>query len=65
MSSAQKDLRALLDQAEQQGFTVTKQRRHYRITCPSGQPIFSSFTPSDWRSLRNLRSQLRREGFRA
>jgi len=35
---------------------------HYRITGPNGVLIFAASTPSDPRSVRNARSQLRKRG---
>lgn len=58
-----KDLKVLLKKAREQGFTVRMNRRqHYRVTSPSGETISTPSTPSDYRSLREVRSKLRRIG---
>ena len=52
--------------ARTHGWSVTRTRRnhHWKFVSPdrSVPPIFTSGTPSDWRSIRNLRSNLRRSG---
>jgi len=57
------DLRELMACAEAQGWVVTRTPGdHYRWRGPAGQLVFSASTPSDRRSIKNLRSYLRREG---
>ena len=58
-----KDIRRLANLAEAQGWTVTMRRAgHIRFQSPSGGLVFSSATPSDNRSTKNLTAQLRRLG---
>ncbi|HKO85635.1 MAG TPA: type II toxin-antitoxin system HicA family toxin [Actinomycetota bacterium] len=53
--------RELEELAAEFGFTVERTRsQHYALRKPGRPPVFQSSTPSDWRSTRNLRSQLRR-----
>ena len=56
------DLRRLLAAAEANGWTITKTRRngHYKLTKPGCQPQHISSTPSDIRSLANIKARLRR-----
>lgn len=64
--SLRKDLQDLLNEARAAGFDVPdkpERSGHYRITPPGGgKKITCPCTPSDWRTLLNLRAQLRREG---
>ncbi|HVZ99670.1 MAG TPA: hypothetical protein VG841_05095 [Caulobacterales bacterium] len=59
MSSMMKEALRDLSRA---GFTATRTRRgHWRFEHPlMDGPVFTSGTPSDHRSLKNLRAQLRR-----
>lgn len=36
--------------------------RHHKIIGPDGQLVICSTTPSDWRTLENIRQNLRRAG---
>lgn len=57
------EYRELLKKAKQQGWTVgTTGNNHLRLVGPNGQQIFTSGTPSDWRSFMNFRARLKREG---
>lgn len=62
--SSGKDVRQLVEQLENQGWTVTMLRRrsHYKCQAPGGGTVFLPFSPSDWRSILNCRAQLRRMG---
>lgn len=45
------------------GWTVELRKAgHYLATSPSGEQCFMPRSPSDWRSLLNVRAQLRRLG---
>jgi hypothetical protein len=58
-----KDLDILLRKLRRDGYTITRGRRsqHLKIRDKSGRQVaVSGSTPSDWRSLRNLKGQLRR-----
>lgn len=59
-----RETRHLLDRLAQiPGWHVVKRKRgHYKITGPRGVLYFTSSTPSDWRAVRNLRSDLRQRG---
>lgn len=63
--SGKKDLEALLNQAEKQGFRVVLANSgHYKIYSPGGRFVTTaSQTPTDFRGFRNLRAHLRRAGF--
>jgi hypothetical protein len=65
-TSAQKDLKHLIKVATDQGWEVTRTGTlHLRWKAPDGQVIFrNGQSPSDHRSIRNLRSDLRRMGLR-
>lgn len=57
----------MIDVAERQGWQVTlKKSGHLRFKPPSKKRklVFSGSTPSDHRSVKNLRQQLRRQGLR-
>lgn len=59
------EYRALILAAESQGWTIEPTKGgHLRWKPPSGGPIFSSASPSDWRASKKLRAQLRRAGLR-
>ena len=61
------DLAHLVSKARRSGWTVTRQHGgHLRFVPPPSLPeapiIFAAATPSDVRSVRNLRAMLRRTG---
>ncbi len=57
------DVKDLVKHAEQHGWTCERTRNgHVRFTSPKGATVFGPSTPSDRRSLLNVRAQLRREG---
>lgn len=55
-------MRSLVKELEQEGYSVVRSNGgHLRITHPDlTGPVFTSSTPSDWRTYRNLRATLRR-----
>lgn len=59
-----KDFEALFEEAVRHGWRIERTRnQHFRLLCPSecGQHIaIAPSTPSDRRSLRNLRSAMRK-----
>jgi hypothetical protein len=58
-----KDIGDLLDAARRAGATVSKTGSgHWRITGPDGQQAVCAQTPSDARSIRNVRAEFRRKG---
>lgn len=58
-----KDLDQILKRAKDQGFEVTfTRKKHYKIRGDKGV-VFTSGTPSDWRSVRNTIAQLKRIGY--
>lgn len=66
MSSANREIKDLLDQCVRQGGILTKTGNdHWKVIPPDKtKPIvYSSGTPSDFRSIRNIRAKLRRAGF--
>lgn len=49
----------------EQGWRVERSKNnHYKFISPEGKVVFSSGSPSDWRTYYNLRGQLRRNGAR-
>ena len=62
--SRDRELRALVELAEAQGWTVTPTRKsHLRFASPDGvHLVIASGTASDRRATKNLRAQLRRAG---
>ena len=62
--SSNKDFRQLIKQAEEQGWVVTTTNGgHLRWTGPTGRVVFSAFSPSDHRALKNIEKELRVGGF--
>lgn len=57
-----KDLEAVLSEAESQGWQVDRGKRYWKMLCPNNCKCWKTvkLTPSDPRYLRNLRGQLRR-----
>ena len=63
MKSCKRELRALLEYAQQHGWDCRlTSNGHYRLAGPDGALVFTGSTPSDMRSVRNARAQLRRHG---
>ena len=59
--SVKTEIKKLLREVQLEGWLVTKGRKHYRLMPPGGGPmIFVSATPSDQRTLANVRSQIKR-----
>lgn len=64
MSSSKKDMLPLLRKLKEQGFTVEITKKcHYKVTAPDGRKTHMPYTPGDHRSVKNVRSQLKRIGF--
>jgi hypothetical protein len=58
-----KDLKKIFRQAEQRDWIVRRRRSgHYLLQGPRGQKVFCPATPSDHRSLKNLKSHLSKAG---
>lgn len=58
-----RDLRDLGRQALAAGWEISKtSNQHFRWRAPSGALVFTSGTPSDRRTLRNVQSLLRKAG---
>ena len=56
-----KDLRQLVRQYAEHGFRVNRTKGgHLRFDGPNGELVFGASTPSDYRSLKNLKAQLDR-----
>jgi hypothetical protein len=54
-------LRTVMAVADLHGGSVTTTRgNHLRIELPQGGTVYTSSTPSDWRSLKNMQATLRR-----
>lgn len=59
-----KDLKKIVKALRKAGYTVeTTKRGHVKVTREDRLVATFSGTPSDWRSLRNTLSVLRRDGF--
>jgi predicted RNA binding protein YcfA (HicA-like mRNA interferase family) len=55
------DLAKLLRQASACGWQLSRTRGgHWLLRHPSGAVVVTSGSPSDWRTLRNTRAQMRR-----
>jgi predicted RNA binding protein YcfA (HicA-like mRNA interferase family) len=62
--STPKELRVLIQEAEAQGWEVTRAKtNHFRWRSPQGDCVFSSSTPSDWRVVMKITKDLRKYGF--
>lgn len=63
--SGSKDFRQLLRRCRDLGCEIGVTRgEHIKITCPNGAVVITASTASDWRSIKNLRASLRRNGVR-
>lgn len=63
MSGKTREMTRLVRTLRKQGIEVTVGGGgHYRVDLPGGGTMFLPRSPSDYRSLRNVRAQLRREG---
>lgn len=59
-----KELQVLVKQARSQGWEVERTKGdHYKWISPGGVFFFSASTPSDTRALRNIKRDLRVNGF--
>jgi predicted alpha/beta-fold hydrolase len=55
--------RDIMTAIESQGWSViVTPKNHLRFESPTGRRVFHSGTSSDWRSILNLKAQLRRAG---
>jgi hypothetical protein len=59
MLTSDKKLRGLLKEAEGVGWVFEKRKRHIFGKHPSGQTATISSTPSDWRVLKNIQTDLK------
>lgn len=58
-----RDMQALLQRAKSMGCTITLTGSgHFKVLVPGGGVVFAPQTPSDWRSLMNVRRDLRQAG---
>lgn len=59
-----KDVRQLIRRLRKQDFDVCQtDGGHYRVSANGGPYIVIPATPSDWRSLKNAKSRLRKIGY--
>lgn len=57
------DHKDILKAAKKAGWSLEKRNNgHIKLTSPSGEIVFTSGTPSDWRATANLMAHLRRLG---
>ena len=60
-----KEARAIVREAEAQGFTVKEKKNGWMLLTPNGQgAVMIHKTPSDHRALKNELARLRRYGFK-
>jgi hypothetical protein len=65
MAAHRRDLKDVIQQARDQGWEVRLTNGgHYCFRAPNGTQVFGASTPSDVRSIANLRARLKRNGFR-
>lgn len=65
-TSLKREARALVRQAEEQGFTVKEKKKGWLLLTPNGQgSVMIHKTPSDHRALKNELARLRRYGFKS
>jgi hypothetical protein len=58
-----RDFRPLAQRAQEAGWEVEQLgNNHFRWRSPTGEWVYMSATPSDWRAPRKLRAALRRAG---
>jgi hypothetical protein len=58
-----REVQDLLALARARGCAVVPTRNgHYKVLVPGGGLVVVPRTPSDWRSIRNIRSDLRKAG---
>jgi hypothetical protein len=61
-----REARALVQEAEAQGFTVKEKKNGWMLLTPNGQgAVMIHKTPSDHRALKNELARLRRYGFKS
>jgi hypothetical protein len=61
-----KEARAIVREAEAQGFTVKEKKKGWMLLTPNGQgAVMIHKTPSDHRALKNELARLRRYGFKS
>lgn len=59
------DIYSIMQVLDGVGFKISRSRKtsHWRAQAPTGQVFGFSSTPSDWRAIKNFRSELRRAGY--
>lgn len=57
------EIRAVIRKSLESGATLIKTGKHYKLTQQGKQPVVISATPSDHRSMKNLKTHMRRSGF--
>jgi len=62
--ASRKDFEQLRKAAEQQGWTVNLTKGgHRKWTSPQGEIVFSAYTPSDHRAIKNIIRELAKRGY--
>jgi hypothetical protein len=65
MANVKKDLKRLIREAEKQGWRVKPTTKGWMLYSPDGEWMETLHrTPSDWRSLQNTISRMRKHGFK-
>lgn len=57
-----KDTNKLVRQLKKNKIPVDPNGKHITVFCPNGKSVTIARTPSDWRSLRNAKADLKRNG---
>lgn len=61
--SAKRDMDQVVKLAKKRGCKVSRTKNnHWRIELPTGELVFAGSTPSDNRSVKNAKADLRRRG---
>ena len=59
------DFKKLQEVAKEQGWTILRRTNtHLAWVSPTGEKVYSSATPSDWRAVLNLKRDLKRYGLK-
>lgn len=57
-----KDTKDLVKKLRKKKIRVEPSARHFIVTCPNGESVIIAKTPSNWRTLRNTKADLKRNG---
>lgn len=57
-----KDVKQLIRYLKKQKIPVQPLRNHLAVVCPNGETVTIATTPGNWRTLRNAKADLKRNG---